>query len=133
MARKVMEQLVRYGEVKRGRIGIAIQELTPEIAQAMGVNNRTEGALIARVEPGSSAERAGLRAGDLVLAVDGVPVRSATQLRNRIGLTRVGETVEMLIDRKGQQQTLRAQIDQVEAAAGSGGRSPGQRQPRRLQ
>src|SRR5919198_4872571 len=49
MARQVMEQLIRYGEVKRGRIGIAIQELTPEIAQAMGVNNRTEGALIARV------------------------------------------------------------------------------------
>jgi Do/DeqQ family serine protease len=116
MARRVMEQLVRYGEVKRGRIGIAIQELTPEIAQAMGIA-RQEGALIARVEPGSSAERAGLRAGDLVLTVDGVPVRSATQLRNRIGLTRVGETVEMGIERNGQPHTIRARIDEVEQAS----------------
>jgi Do/DeqQ family serine protease len=116
MARRVMEQIIRYGEVKRGRIGIAIQDLTPEIAQAMGIA-RQEGALIARVEPGSSAERAGLRAGDLVLSVDGVPVRSATQLRNRIGLTRVGDSIEMLVERGGRQQTIRARIDEVEQAA----------------
>ena len=127
MARQVMDQLIRYGEVKRGRIGIAIQELTPELAQAMGIN-RTEGALIARVEPGSSAERAGIRPGDIVLAVDGVAVRSATQLRNRIGLTRVGETVEMLVERRGQQQTIRTRIDQVEPTSERQGRqrrSPG--------
>src|SRR5690242_2304798 len=116
MARRVMEQLVRYGEVKRGRIGIGIQELTPEIAQEMGIK-RTEGALIAKVEPKSSADRAGLRPGDLVLTVDGIPVKSATQLRNRIGLTRVGETVELGVERKGEQKMLRAQIDQVESGA----------------
>jgi Do/DeqQ family serine protease len=116
MARRVMDQLIRYGEVKRGRIGIAIQDLTPEIAQAMGIT-RQEGALIARVDPGSSAERAGLRAGDLVLSVDGVAVRSATQLRNRIGLTRVGDSIDMVVERNGRQQTIRARIDEVEQAA----------------
>jgi S1-C subfamily serine protease len=80
----------------------------------MGIK-QTEGAVIAKVEPRSSADRAGLRSGDLVVAVDGVPVRSATQLRNRIGLTRVGETVELRVDRKGDQHVVRAQIDQAEA------------------
>jgi Do/DeqQ family serine protease len=115
MAKSVMDQLIRYGEVKRGRIGIGIQELTPEIAQGLGIK-RTEGAVIAKVEPSSSAERAGLKAGDLVLAVDGVPIKSATQLRNRIGLTRVGESVEMQIERKGEPRTVRAQIDQAESS-----------------
>jgi len=129
MARRVMEQLVRYGEVKRGRIGIGIQELTPEIAQEMGIK-RTEGALIAKVEPKSSAERAGLRPGDLVLTVDGIPVKSATQLRNRIGLTRVGETVELGVERKGEQKMLRAQIDQVESGTDKRERQQQQRPDR---
>ena len=60
MARRVMDQLIRYGEVKRGRIGVAIQDLTPDLAQAMSTSHTT-GAVIARVEPGSPAERAGLR------------------------------------------------------------------------
>jgi len=122
MARQVLDQIIRYGEVKRGRIGIAIQDLTPEIARAMGIS-RHEGALIARVEPGSSADRAGLRAGDLVLSADGVPVRSATQLYNRIGLTRVGDSIEMVVERGGRQETIRARVDEVERTAGQQRRS----------
>src|SRR5271155_1480408 len=56
MARRVMEQLIRYGEVKRGRIGVAIQDLTPDLAQAMNTTHTT-GAVIARVDPASPAER----------------------------------------------------------------------------
>jgi serine protease DegQ len=73
-----------------------------------------------------------VRAGDLVLAVDGAPVRSATQLRNRIGLTRVGETVEMTVERKGQQQMIRARIDEVEQTANQPSRRSG-RVPRGAQ
>jgi S1-C subfamily serine protease len=102
-----MDQLVRYGEVKRGRIGIAIQELTPELASGLGTK-RTEGAIIARVEPRSSADRAGLKAGDLVIAVGGQPIRSATQLRNRIGLSRVGDTVELTIERGSETRQVTA-------------------------
>src|ERR1700751_5680881 len=68
MARRVMEQLTRYGEAQRGRTGVAIQDLTPDLAQTMKTAH-TEGAVIARVDPGSPAERAGLRRGDLVVAV----------------------------------------------------------------
>ena len=77
MARKVMDQLIRYGEVKRGRIGVTIQDLTPDLAQAMNTQH-TVGAVIARVEAGSPADRGGLKSGDLVVAVNGSPVRSGT-------------------------------------------------------
>jgi serine protease Do len=123
MARRVMEQLIRYGEVKRGRIGVAIQELTPELAQAMGTR-RTEGAVIAKIEPRSSADRAGLKAGDLVVAVNGMSIRSATQLRNAIGLARVDDTIELVVERRGETRKLEARIDQVEAPAPAERRVP---------
>jgi len=79
MARRVMEELIRSGEVKRGRIGVEIQDLTPDIAQAMNTQHTT-GAIIRRVEQGSPADRAGLRSGDLVVATTtaGPPVLART-------------------------------------------------------
>src|SRR6201984_2897732 len=103
MVRQVMNQLVRYGEIKRGRIGVAIQDLTPELAQAMNTR-RTEGAVIARVLPGSPAERAGLRTNDLVIAINGSPMRSGTELRNRVGLSRIGDEVELTVERGGSER-----------------------------
>ncbi len=116
MARSVMEQLIRYGSVKRGRIGVAIQDLTPDLAQSMNTKHTT-GALIARVDPGSPAERAGLHAGDLVIAVNGVPVTSGTQLRNKIGLTRIGEEDELTIDRRGAERTIAVRVEPAGPAA----------------
>jgi Do/DeqQ family serine protease len=110
MARRVMDQLIRYGEVKRGRIGVAIQDLTPDLAEAMRTSHTT-GAVIARVEPGSPAARAGLRNGDLVLKANGMPVRSGTQLRNLIGLTQVGSAVDLTIDRHGSQYQVAVNVE----------------------
>ena len=110
MARKVMEQILRFGEVKRGRIGVAIQDLTPDLAQAMNTTHTT-GAVIARVDPGSPAERAGLHSGDLVVAVNGVAVRGGTQLRNMIGLARIGEDIELTVDRRGAERKVAVHID----------------------
>jgi Do/DeqQ family serine protease len=110
MARRVMDQLVRYGEVKRGRIGVAIQDLTPDLAQAMSTPH-TAGAVIARVEPDSPAARAGLRSGDLVVSANGVPVRSGTQLRNVIGLSGVGSAVDLRIDRRGSEYSVAVNIE----------------------
>src|SRR5580704_18094909 len=110
MARRVMEQLVRYGEVKRGRIGVAIQDLTPDLARAMSTQHTT-GAVIARVESGSPAEHAGLRTGDLVVAANGVPIRSGTQLRNMIGLSRIGDEVDLTIDRAGAEKTIVVKVE----------------------
>jgi S1-C subfamily serine protease len=119
MARAVMEQILRFGEVKRGRIGIAIQELTPEIASAIGTR-RIEGAVVARVEPRSPADRAGLKPGDLVIAANGTPIRSMAQLRNKIGLTRLGETVHLTIERHGEVKSLAAKVEPAEEQARAG-------------
>jgi Do/DeqQ family serine protease len=116
MARRVMDQLTRYGEVKRGRIGIAIQDLTPDLAQAMNTTHTT-GAVIAKVEPGSAADHAGLKSGDLVLAANGVAVHSGTQLRNTIGLTRIGDEVNLTVDRAGSERSIGVRVDPAPPAA----------------
>jgi Do/DeqQ family serine protease len=116
MARRVMEQLIRYGEVKRGRIGVAIQDMTPDLAQGLQTSHTT-GAVIARVDPNSPAARAGLHTGDLVVAINGQPVRSGTQLRNVIGLTQIGQDVELTIDRRGAERTLAVRVDPARSTA----------------
>jgi serine protease Do len=83
MARRAMEQLIQYGEVRRGQIGISIRDLGADLAAQEGY----QGALIAEIASGSPAEKAGLKKGDIVKAVDSTPIRSASQLRNLIGLT----------------------------------------------
>jgi Do/DeqQ family serine protease len=110
MARRVMDQLIRYGEVKRGRIGVSIQDLTPDLAQAMNTT-RINGAVIAKVEPGSAADHAGLKTGDLVVAANGVAVHSGTQLRNAIGLTRIGEEVNLTVDRGGSERMIAVRVE----------------------
>src|SRR5271170_4196080 len=110
MARQVMDQLTRYGAISRGRIGVAIQDLTPDLAQAMNTT-RANGAVIAKVEPGSSADHAGLKTGDLVVAANGVPVHSGTQLRNAIGLARIGDQVNLTVDRGGTERALGVRIE----------------------
>jgi Do/DeqQ family serine protease len=116
MARRVMDQLIRHGEVKRGRIGVAIQDLTPDLAEAMKTSHTT-GAVIARVDPGSPAERAGLRNGDLVVAANGVPIRSGTQLRNVIGLTSIGSDVALTVDRRGSEYKVAVNVEAAAPAA----------------
>jgi Do/DeqQ family serine protease len=84
LARIVMEQIVQYGEVRRGQPGVGIQDLTPDLAQAMSLD-QTAGAVVTQVLPNSPAAKAGLRSGDVVVAVDGVPVRGVPLLNVRRG------------------------------------------------
>jgi len=116
MARQVMDQLVQYGQIKRGRIGVAIQDLTPDLAQALGTRH-TEGAVIARVEPGSAAERAGLRPNDLIVAINGTLMRTGSELRNRVGLSRIGDEVELTVERGGSERNVTVRIEQVTTTA----------------
>ncbi|KAA0597755.1 serine protease DegQ [Azospirillum lipoferum] len=105
IVRSVTEQLREYGEVRRGRLGVAIQDLTPDLAESMSLKG-DEGALIAKIERGSPADSGGLRSGDVVIAVDGRPIRSATDFRNRIGLLRVGTPVQLTVMREGGQKSV---------------------------
>src|SRR5438067_6625279 len=116
MARQVMDQLINYGEIKRGRIGVAIQDLTPDLAQALGPRH-TQGAVAARVEPGSPAERAGLRTNDLVVAINGSPMRSGTELRNRVGLSRIGDEVELTVERGGAERNVTVRVEKATTTA----------------
>jgi len=112
MARQVMDQLVHYGQIKRGRIGVAIQDLTPDIAQALGTTY-AQGAVITRVEPGSPAERAGLRSKDLVVAVNGAPIHNGAELKNHVVLARIGDAVDLTVVRGGSERTIAVRVDQV--------------------
>jgi Do/DeqQ family serine protease len=112
MARKVMDQLLADGVVRRGRIGVAIQDLTPDLARALGTE-RTGGAVVARVESGSPAQRAGLKPSDVVVAVDGVPISNASELRNRVGMAPIGATVALTIERNGAQSTVPVRVTQL--------------------
>ncbi len=120
MAREVMDQLIRYGEVRRGRLGVEVQELTPELAKGLGVA-ADRGAVVTRVMKGSPAAEAGLRSGDVVTSVDGQPVRSAADLRNRIGLRRAGETVKLEVLRAGKTREVETRITAPRLARAKGG------------
>src|SRR5262249_19046143 len=101
MIKSVMEQLVQYGEVKRGILGVRISTLTPDFAKAVGAGSDIQGAIVAQVEKGSAAEQAGIKVGDIVTAVDSKAVRSDAELRNAIGLLRVGDKVKIALVREG--------------------------------
>jgi len=109
MVNQVREQLVKYGHVRRGALGLQAQNLTPELAQAFGITQR-HGAVVTRVTPGSAAARAGVTAGDVIVAVNGRPVDDATKLRNTIGLLSIGQRVELKILRDGKQIDATATI-----------------------
>ncbi len=118
MVRAVVDQLVRFGEVRRGRLGVSTTDVTPQNARDLK-SNTTEGAVIMRIEANSAAERAGLRQRDVVTAFNGRPVRSSGDLRNRIGLTPTGDEIELRVLRDGAPMTLRARIAETQARAAS--------------
>jgi len=106
MARAVMDQLVSFGEVRRGRLGILIEDLTPDLARALGVAAE-KGAVVVAVEPGTPADEAGLAAGDVIVAVDGDAVDGSADLRQKIGLRRPGDAVEIAFLRGEERRTAR--------------------------
>jgi len=116
MMKTVMAQLVKYGEVKRGVLGVNIQTLTPDIAQSMELGN-VQGALVSQVVEGSAAEKAGIRAGDVVTAVNGKPVKDAAGLRNVIGLLSVGDKVDVALLRDGKPRRVTAVIAERDTVA----------------
>ena len=115
MARSVMEQLLEFGEVRRGLLGVNIYTITPDIAEAYGVEE-TQGALVSQVMEGSAAEQAGIEAGDIIRSVDGKAVNNANELRNTIGLKRSGDTVELEVLRDGKRRKFKAQLGEQAAA-----------------
>ncbi len=119
MARAVMSQLARYGEVRRGRIGLTTQEITPELAKALGLT-ANHGAVVVDVAPDSPAAKVGLKRGDVVVAVNGRGVRGSSDLRNQIGLMAVGDDVEFKVLRDGRELVLKTRVESLRAATALG-------------
>ena len=124
MARQIMEQILEHGEVRRGRIGVQIQDLTPELAAEFGVRSNG-GALVTQVMPDSPAALAELGAGDVIISVNGKEVHSGGDLRTFIGLLRVGTKVKLRVIRDGQEIGITLEIGEIrEAQAASGSDVP---------
>ncbi len=114
MVRQLADQLIEYGEVRRGMLGVIMQNLTPELARAFGLD-RHQGVVISQVIEDSAASKAGLKTGDVVLQINGVNVKSASAMRNMVGLMRVGEKMDITVIRNGEQKALVAYIaDEIE-------------------
>ncbi|MDX1810943.1 MAG: DegQ family serine endoprotease [Gammaproteobacteria bacterium] len=113
LVKDIMEQLVAHGEVKRGRLGVYIQDLTADLARAFNMKQK-QGAVISQVMDNSPAEKAGLKAGDVVTSVNGRAVNNTSDLRNYIGLMRVGKKVDLDVVRNGRHLALSAMITEQE-------------------
>jgi Do/DeqQ family serine protease len=109
MAKGVMDQLIKYGQVKRGVLGVNIYDVTPDIAKEFGLADAS-GALVAGVSQGSSAERAGVKTGDIIVSINGVPVKNAHELRNSIGMLQIGDQVEIGLLRDGKPRKVTALV-----------------------
>ena len=108
-AKRVMRQLIEYGTVERGQLGLSLYAVTPGVAHSLGLH-KASGGIVAQVIPGSPAEKAGVRAGDVVTAIEGHRIKSNTDLRNAIGLLRVGDGVTIDLLRDGRRQRRHATL-----------------------
>ncbi len=109
MGQQIMAQLVKYGEVKRGKLGVSAQNLTPELAHAFGIKGTT-GAVVVQLAPDSPAAEAGLQIGDVIVGINGNATDSAADIRNQLGLLRIGDTVQLKILRGSKTLTISTKI-----------------------
>jgi Do/DeqQ family serine protease len=112
MARKVMGDLVKKGKVTRGWLGVGIQRLTPELAKSFGVNP-DDGILVSQVMPKGPAEAAGLKTGDLILSVDGKPLKDPRQLQTMIAETDIGNSMTLSILREKEKHTIKVKVGEL--------------------
>jgi Do/DeqQ family serine protease len=109
IAHNIMQQIIAYGGVQRGTFGATFQDLSADLAQALGMA-RPRGAVVAAVEPGSAADKAGLRIGDVILRIGRHQIHGASDLHTQLGLSRIGEPLALEILRNGKQITLHAAV-----------------------
>ena len=112
LARQVMDQIETHGHVTRSYLGVTVQEVTPAIAKAIGLNG-PEGALVSNVSPGSPAAKAGLEAGDVILSINGDSIAESNQLRMQVSMMSPNQSVKLKIFRNGQTRDVAVQISEM--------------------
>jgi serine protease Do len=112
MAKQVMEQLIEKGKVTRGWLGVYIQQITPELKDQFRLKS-TEGAIVADVNEGAPAEKAGMRRGDVIVAYRGEKIKDPNNLRNLVAATGVGTVADVKVVRDGKEKTLRVKIGEL--------------------
>ncbi len=116
MARSIMDQLLKYGSVKRGLLGVNIYSLTPDMAKSLNLAN-TQGVLVSQVTEGSAAEKAGIKAGDVITSINNQSIKSNSELRNAIGLSRVGDKLDVALIRDRKPLHVTAVINEIPTTA----------------
>jgi len=109
MVKQIADQLIEFGEVRRAHLGVQMQDITHELAQAFDIKSE-QGAVVTHVIADSAAEEAGLKVGDIITAVDGDKLINADSLRNSIGLLMLGQTIKLDIVRDGKNKVLKAKV-----------------------
>ncbi len=120
MAKTVMDQLIKRGKVERGHLGVAVQTVTPELASSLGIKE-AKGAVVSSVEPGSPADRGGIKTGDVVTAFNGKPVEDANSFRNLVASTPPDTAVTLTVMRNGEEQQLHATLNDIANQSASPG------------
>ncbi|CAM2796911.1 Do family serine endopeptidase [Legionella worsleiensis] len=113
MVKDVTQQIIKFGSIHRGLMGIFVQHLTPELAQSMGYPEDFQGALVSQVNENSPAESAGLKAGDIIVQINDTKITQATQVKTTISLLRVGSTAKIKIVRDNKPLTLNAEVTDI--------------------
>ena len=113
IAKSIMAQIIEFGEVQRGLLGVSISDFNAETAEAFGIDEAVEGALVQEIVADSAAETAGIEVGDVIVAVEGKAVGGASDLRTTIGLRRSGDSVSIELIRDGKRRKVEATLTQA--------------------
>ncbi len=113
LAASIMKSLVETGTVSRGYLGVSTENVTPDVAEQLGLARDTKGVVISDIEPDSAADKAGLQRTDVILGVNGQPVNSMEEMRLHIAQMAPGSVVKLRINRDGKERTVSVTLDQV--------------------
>ena len=121
MARMVMEQILKNGKVTRGSIGVLIQPVTPQLARSFGLSGQARGALVSNVTPDSPAERAGIKRGDIILAINNESIVDSRNLGLKVSMMAPGARVTLKVFRSGSEQEIPVTLSELPNTPSEGG------------
>lgn len=123
MAKTVMEQLIQNGKVRRGQLGVIIQNITEDLAQSLGLKD-TKGVIVSDVRAGSAADKAGIKRGDVITAINGEAIEDSNILRNKVAGTLPGSEISLTIVRDGGEQQIKTVLDEFEVEGAKNAQTP---------